>query len=82
MPDWVRGAFSKELGFRTNVCLPVVPCGVYFHRTYVVPTAPLYQDGRIGASTARARFIVQCFPVVEWRRRTEDFHGRSITASR
>ena len=30
----------------------------------------------------RARSAVQRFPVVEWRQRTEDFHSRSITASR
>jgi len=30
----------------------------------------------------RARSAVQRFPVVEWRQRTEDFHNRSITASR
>ena len=30
----------------------------------------------------RARSAVQCFPVVEWRQRTEDFHKRSINASR
>jgi alpha-1,3-glucan synthase len=30
----------------------------------------------------RARSAVQRFPVVEWRQRTEDFHSRSINASR
>lgn len=30
----------------------------------------------------RARSAVQRFPVVEWRQRTEDFHKRSINASR
>ena len=30
----------------------------------------------------RAHSAVQCFPVVEWRQRTEDFHRRSIHASR
>lgn len=30
----------------------------------------------------RARSAVQRFPVVEWRQRTEDFHSRSIGASR
>src|SRR6266849_5589937 len=30
----------------------------------------------------RARSAVQRFPVVEWRQRMEDFHKRSITASR
>lgn len=30
----------------------------------------------------RARSAIQRFPVVEWRQRTEDFHKRSITASR
>ena len=30
----------------------------------------------------RARSAVQRFPVVEWRQRTEDFHKKSINASR
>ena len=30
----------------------------------------------------RARSAVQRFPIVEWRQRTEDFHKRSINASR
>jgi alpha-1,3-glucan synthase len=33
-------------------------------------------------SLLRARSAVQRFPVVEWRQRTEDFHKRSIGASR
>jgi alpha-1,3-glucan synthase len=30
----------------------------------------------------RARSAVQRFPVIEWRQKTEDFHKRSVTASR
>ena len=30
----------------------------------------------------RARSAVQHFPVVEWHQRTEDFHKKSINASR
>jgi alpha-1,3-glucan synthase len=90
MPGWVSYVLIRERGFflvgadvRLLQWFPVESTSTehmlsQLSRTIKMALKSTEQERQL----LRARSAVQRFPVVEWRQRTEDFHSRSITASR